>query len=369
MNQIRGKLKNLKKKEKSKSRNKVIKNNINDLKELYKEMDNGTSESEMSKNLTTSHLEEKKSIPRKNRKYKTEIVESENRPSMKLKYYDRKKWQFTGIFMDLDDETLDGDDDRAGKERQKLIYLLAKREKDMQKKLKQLNEDVNYVMRSRLNVEGRRRRTNEGVMPVKKKTRPDAILEKEEENLKKKLENYKKETETLKQKIIKRKEEMLLPDSNKEMLLKKKLGLEEELKEIKHRVKMAETGVLSPKDELGKHHGNYNNDYMFKYKSRASENEDEGWSGHLSKEYKGEMNMDRRLEKKNKIVQKETMGIRVRLKKEIDFFIEKQKKIGSKGGGSKLYLHGINIFIMHFINEGFKISFGKIGFIIGDSAK
>ena len=340
MNQIRGKLKNLKKKEKSKSRNKVIKNNINDLKELYKEMDNVTSGSDMSKNLTVSNLEEKRSIPRRNnRKYKTEISENENlnRPSMKLKYYDRKKWQFTGIFMDLDDETLDGDDDRAGKERQKLIYLLSKREKDMQKKLKQLNEDVNYVMRSRLNVEGRRRRNTEGVMPVKKRVRSDTILEKEEENLKKKLENYNKEVETLKQKINKRKEEMMLPDSNKEMLLKKKTNLEEDLKKIKHRVKMSEMGVLSPKDELGKHHGNYNNDYMFKYKSRASDNEDEGWSGHLSKEYKGEMNMDRRLDKKNKIVQKETMNIRVRLKKEIDFFIEKQKKIVNKRGKRMVY--------------------------------
>jgi hypothetical protein len=343
MNEIRGKLKNLKKKEKSKSRNKSMKNNINNLKELYKEIDNVTigSGSDLSKNLTNSNLEEKKSIPRKNkRKFRTEMNDTnsgnQTRPSMKLKYYDRKKWQFKGIFMDLDDEVLDGDDDRAGKERQKLIYLLSKREKDMQKKLKQLNEDVNYVMRSRLNVEGRRRRNTEGVMPVKKKGKKDGILMKEEENLKKKLENYKKEVEAFKQKITKRKEEMLQPDSNKDMLLAKKNRLEMELKELKHRVKMGENEMLSPKEEIGKHHGNYNNDYMFKYKSRASDKEDEGWAGHLSKEYKGEMNMDRRLEKKNKIVQKETMNIRVQLKKEIDVFIEKQKLIGDKGGKGKV---------------------------------
>mgnify|MGYP001800725400 CR=1 FL=1 len=45
MKEIRGKLKNLKKKEKSKSRNKVIKNNIEDLKELYKELDETKIES------------------------------------------------------------------------------------------------------------------------------------------------------------------------------------------------------------------------------------------------------------------------------------------------------------------------------------
>ena len=144
--------------------------------------------------------------------------------------------------MDVDDKMLDGDDDKAGKERQKLIYLLAKREKEMQKKLKQLNEDVNYVMRSRLAVDGRKRKLNEKTtaIPIKKnKGMSKELLEKEEESLKKKLEAYKKEIQTYKQKIQKKKEEMLKPESIKDILLDKKRGLEKYLNEIKKQINVA----------------------------------------------------------------------------------------------------------------------------------
>ena len=238
--------------------------------------------------------------------------------------------------MDPDDEALDGDDDKAGKERQKLIYLLAKREKDLQKKLKQLNEDVNYVMRSRLAVDGRRRRTGDVGMPVKKKGKGESILEKEEENLKKKLENYEQEIKNYKSKIEKKKEEMMKPTSNKEILTEKKNKLEKELKEIKHKIKLAETAVLSSsKEEKAKHHQNYNNDYLFKYKSRSSEKEEEGWSGKLSKDFRREMENQRRLENKIVVIKKEKMDMRIRLKKEIEFFFEKQDIINLKEGTGK----------------------------------
>lgn len=344
MDEIRGKLKNLKKKEKSKSRNKVMKNNINDLKELYREIGTLTigSGSDLSNNVGNS-LRDTRDDRDEVRSQQPRKIEQENKATSllsgqvgtgsrtgKLKYYERKKYQLTGIHMDLDDETLEGDDDKAGKERQKLIYLLAKREKEMQKKLKQLNEDVNYVMRSRLTVEGRRRGNPSEKMPVRRRTRGGNLLEKEEENLRKKLDNYEHEVRVYQQKIEKRKGEMMSPNDNKEALRIRKEKLEEEVRLLKQKVKRAESGIKSPEEGKSRHHENYNNDYIFNYKSRGSEKDEEGWAGHVSKEFKHEMEQERRLHEKNKVVRKEITNVRVRLKKEIEVFLDKQKEVGNR---------------------------------------
>ena len=64
MREIRGKLKNLKKKEKSKSRNKVIKNNIQDLKDLYREIDDVTIGSGSDFDKASNKDSETKGIPK-----------------------------------------------------------------------------------------------------------------------------------------------------------------------------------------------------------------------------------------------------------------------------------------------------------------
>lgn len=249
--------------------------------------------------------------------------------------------------MDVDDKMLDGDDDKAGKERQKLIYLLAKREKEMQKKLKQLNEDVNYVMRSRLAVDGRKRKLNEKTtaIPIKKnKGMSKELLEKEEESLKKKLEAYKKEIQTYKQKIQKKKEEMLKPESIKDILLDKKRGLEKELKEIKKQINVAESfGLRGVKEKDAKHHHNYNNEYLLNYKSKERDKEEEGWSGQLSKDFRGEIELGEKLDKKFLIIEKEKMDMRVRLKKEIDYFFEKKESLNMKDNSGRAFLFNIII--------------------------
>ena len=347
MDEIRGKLRTLKKKEKSKSRNKVMKNNINDLKELYKEMGSLTigSGSDLSNNVgnslrdTRDDTNEVRSQQPRHRGPKPQTGSllsgqaGDNTKSGKLKYYDRKKYQFAGIHMDLDDEALEGDDDKAGKERQKLIYLLSKREKEMQKKLKQLNEDVNYVMRSRLTGEPRRRHQADA-MPVRRRAKGGSLLEKEEQNLRKKLDNYEHEARVFQQKIEKRKGEMMSPNDNKEKLRRRKEKLEEEVRELKQKVKRAEsgTGGESPAEAKARHHDHFNNDYMFNYKSRDSGKEEEGWAGHLSKEFRHEMDQERRLDAKNKVLRKEIASVRVRLKKEIEVFLDKQRSVGTREG-------------------------------------
>ena len=76
----------------------------------------------------------------------------------RLKYFSKKQWELDGIYIDLDDESLDKEGKSGANERQKLIFLLKKREKDLEKRLGQLNDDVNYVMRSNLTRVGQQKK-------------------------------------------------------------------------------------------------------------------------------------------------------------------------------------------------------------------
>jgi hypothetical protein len=163
--------------------------------------------------------------------------------------------------------------------------------------------------------------------------RSEELLGKEEESLRKKLAAYNREIDTCKNNIRKRKEEMLQPESNKEILFNKKHALELEIKELKKKIKITEnTGIRNKEDGSSKHHNNYNNEYLFNYKSKGGEMEEEGWSGQLSKEFRNELELGEKLDKKIKIIQKEKMDIRVRLKKEIDYFFEKKDRHRVKEG-------------------------------------
>ena len=308
--------------------------------------------------------------------------EEETRMKAKLKYYDIRKYEMEGINIDLEGDILDKDDNEGANERQKLIFLLKKREKKMEKKLGQLNQDVNYLLKSNLGKFEHKRKS--GAIPLKRNTSrkrkqrkksydseqksiksnksndeqkeelkieemENEVLLAEEENLIKRLINYETDINNKKDQIDATKEKMMQKKNNKKdnrTISAHKKNLEDELKDIKIRLIMAKgNDVLSPDKENAKHHANYNNSYIFNYRNDPqnedidndfqNEGENSDWTGKVSKDFHGERKRGNLLKKRKTVMKKEKRDIEKRIKKEIEIFEKKEEKVSQQPNKNK----------------------------------